>query len=120
MYGLPEGFDGSMFIGRTAELVSFSANTIHISFDGDVSITLQSSFEHRLGTEKPDEACVQRVPVEESRLMQLAGRTVEAVEANTDGTLALRFTGGHVLRCFDDSPNYESYRIAHGTDEIYV
>jgi hypothetical protein len=41
VYGLPKDFDGSMFIGRTVELISFSVNTIHISFDGDVSITIE-------------------------------------------------------------------------------
>ena len=120
MYGLPKDFDGSMFIGRTVELVSFSANTIHISFDDHLSITITSSFEHRLGTEEPTQDCVQRVPVEESRLMQLAERSVESVEANTDGTLTLHFNGGHLFRCFDDLPNYECYTITHGKKEIYV
>ena len=120
MYGLPKDFDGSMFVGRTVGLVSFSVNTIHISFDGDISITLESSFEHRLGTEEPAQVCVQEVPVEESRLMQLTGRSVESVEANVDGTLTLHFDGGHILPCFDDSPQYASYRITHGNLEIYV
>jgi hypothetical protein len=120
VYGSPKDFDGSMFFGRTVGLVSFSVNTIHITFDGDISITLQSSFEHRLGAEGTEQDDVQQVPVKESRLMQLAGRTVERVEANVDGTLTLHFNGGHVLRCFDDSLQYECYRITHGKEVLYV
>ena len=120
MYGLPKDFDGSIFVGKTVVLVSFSVNTIHITFEGDVSITLQSSFEYRDSAQQTDDVCTQQVPVKESRLMQLAGRIVERVETNTDGTLTLHISGGHLLRCFDDSPNYESYSITHGKDEIYV
>lgn len=120
MYGLPKDFDGSMFIGTTVRQIAFSANTIFVSFGNDISITLLASFEHRIGAEgkKPDG--VQSVPVDESRLMQVSGRSVESVEANVDGTLTLHFNGGHVLLCSDDSPQYESYHITQGKVEIYV
>ena len=52
--------------------------------------------------------------------MQLVGCKVASVTAEQQGTLTLRFEGGHVFRCFDDQPDYECYRIAHGNDEIYV
>ena len=48
MHGLPKDFDGSMFIGRTVEVISFAAYSIVVSFDNNVSITIESSFEHLL------------------------------------------------------------------------
>ncbi len=120
MYGLPKDFDGSFFVGRSVGLVSFSVNAIHITFDCDIAMTIESSFEHRMGTEAMIDGCVQKVPVMESRLMQLAGRTVERVDAAPNGTLTLHFDGGQMFRCFDDSPQYECYSITHGSKEIYV
>jgi len=119
MYGLPEDFDGSFFVGRLLEVVSYTTNSVFLGFDNGVSITIESSFEYRSAI---NEAHVERhrVPVRSSSVMQLVGHSVEAVEAEREGTLTLRFKGGHVFRCFDDQPNYESYRIAHGNDEIFV
>jgi hypothetical protein len=119
MYGFPEDFDGSVFVGRVLEVVSYSSNSIFLGFDNRVSITVESSFEyHPAITEGHVER--QHVPVGSSNLMQLVGRSVEGVEAQRDGTLTIRFNGGHVFRCFDDQPDYESYRIAYGDDEIFV
>lgn len=44
MYGLPSDFDASIFVGRELQQVSFTVNTVHLTFDGDVAITLESSF----------------------------------------------------------------------------
>jgi len=119
MYGLPEDFDGSFFIGRVLEAVSYTSNSLVLGFDNGVSITIESTFEYRAAV---NEAHVerQRVPVASSAVMQLLGHSVEAVEAVSEGTLTLRFNGGHVFMCFDDQPDYESYRIAKGSDEIFV
>ncbi len=119
MYGLPEDFDGIFFVGRVLEVVSYTANSIALGFDGGVSITIESSFEYRHSIDE-GEVERQHVPVASSSLMQLIGQPVEAVEAESGGTLTLRFNGGHVFRCFDDQRGYESYRIAHGNGEIFV
>ena len=117
MYGLPEGFDGSFFVRRVLELVSYTSNTLFLAFDNDVAITIESSYEYTI-----NELHVERqaIPVASSALMQLIGHSVESVEAERDGTLTLQFDEGHVLRCFDDLPNYESYSIARGNDRIFV
>jgi hypothetical protein len=47
MYGLPQHFDASVFVGRTLDHVPFTANTVHFAFDGDVAIKLFSSCQHR-------------------------------------------------------------------------
>ncbi|MGD9127465.1 MAG: hypothetical protein PVH19_08810 [Planctomycetia bacterium] len=123
MYGLPENFDGSFFIGLRLEVVSFTESTIYLGFVNDnnvsdVSVTVSSSFQHCLPGEKDGE--MQRVPLSSSCLMQLVGRSVEAVNAEEQGTLTFVFSGGHIFRCFDDMGNFECYQIAHGDEEIYV
>ena len=119
MYGLPRDVDLSFVVGKTVELVSFSQNTVFLAFDGDVSLTITSSFEFYRRADD-EEATVQTVPVKQSDLMHLLGRQVEGAAGVVDGTLTLKFCGGARLRCFDDSANYESYRIAHGDHEIVV
>lgn len=119
MYGLPQDFDGLFFVGRELEIVSYTANSVFLGFGNDISITTESTYECRL---VGNEECVERQqpPVAFSRLMQLVGRKVASVDAEQEGTLTLHFDGGHVFRCFDDQPGYESYRIAHGAEEIFV
>ena len=119
MYGLPSGFDASRFVGRSLEQISFSANTIHLSFDEAVCITIESSFAHST-REHVSHAERMSVPVSESRLMQLLGESIEFAEGAADGTLILRFTNGQALACFDDTPMYEAYRIRFGDEEIVV
>lgn len=120
MYGLPDDFNGSFFVGCILENVLFSMNTVALGFDNEVSISIWSSFEHR--TALAQEAVqIQRVPVTTcSDIVQLLGRSVEAVSAERDGTLTLHFGGGHVFRCFDDASGYECYNIGHGTEETIV
>ena len=120
MYGLPPGFDASRFVGRTVEQVSFSENTVHLAFDEDVGITISSSFSHSTGRGVFRSARVMSVPVSDSRLMQLAGASVESAESTDEGTLTLRFTNGHVFECYDDSPMYESYHLTFGDEEIHI
>jgi len=118
MYGLPQDFDTSVFVGKSLQLVSFTANTIHLAFDDEVSITVESSFAHDLGQTGPP--TVETVPVRESRLMQLVERTVVRAEARDRGTLVLYFDNGQTFFCFDDLPQYESYSITLGDRQIIV
>ena len=119
VYGLPQGFDSSRLIGCVLEQVSFSENTVHLSFTNDVSITIESCFVHSTQDDFSDVER-SRVPVRDSHLMQLLGESVDSAHASADGTLSLRFTNGHVLACFDDTPGYEAYRIKLGEEEIIV
>jgi hypothetical protein len=121
MYGLPEDFDGSFFVGHSLQTVVFSQCMLELIFDENVSIGVQSSYECRLtGDEGYVEAERLEVPIASSRLMQLLGRKVVRVEAERQGTLTLHFEGDHVFRCFDDCSGYESYSIGHGKEEIFV
>jgi hypothetical protein len=118
MYGLPTGFATSRLLGCTLELVSFSENTVHLSFDKDVSITIESCFTHSLESDSSGERT--RLPVRESRLMELLGKSIASAHASAEGTLTLLFTNGQSLACFDDTPEYEAYRIKLGDEEIIV
>jgi len=107
VYGLPGDFDASPFVGRTLDLVSFSANTIHFNFDDDVSITVEGTYDHI--TPSGEAEC--EVPVEHSALMQLVGESVLIAEASEDGTLDLLFSNKQRLIVYDNSDQYESYKI---------
>lgn len=119
MYGLASEFDASRLVGCTLENVSFSVNTVHLSFAKDVAITIEACFMHSIpgevGGSKP-----MRVPLRESRLMQLAGESIDSAQATLDGTLSLTFSNGHRLELYDDTPQYEAYRLRLGQDEIVV
>jgi hypothetical protein len=116
VYGLPDDFDGSAFVGRELVSVSFTVNTMHLEFDDDVSITLESRFVlHRDGRREEH-----TVPTKASGLMALVGHTVRLVDASPDGTLRLQFEGGGALTCLDDSKEYESYHLHLRGREIIV
>jgi hypothetical protein len=121
MYGLPEDFDGSFFVGRSVRTIAFSGCMTELIFDGDVAIGLLATYEcHFAGDDKYVELRRIDAPVTSSRLMQLVGRKVVSVDAEKKGTLTLHFEGGHIFRCFDDACGYESYSIGHGSEEIIV
>jgi uncharacterized protein DUF6188 len=116
MYGLPENFDASVFVGRRLEQVSFTANTLRLLFDEEVAITLEASFIHRQQGREKKEA----VPPQSSELMKLLGRTVRRAEGRRDGTLTLEFDEGEAIVCLDDSPQYESFHIQIRDKELHV
>jgi hypothetical protein len=119
MYKLPKDFDGKFFVGKTLENVSFSENTVFFGFGEHVSVTVMSSLQHQYASES-EQSDIQHVPLTESKLMQLPGSSVIKVKGDEDGTLTLFFNSGHILRIFDDLPNYESYSFSDGKHEIYV
>ena len=118
MYGLPSGFSVSLLIGHRLEIVSFSENTVFCGFDRDVSITILSSFLHTWKGQPPGHP--QRVPVSESRIMQIIGSTIVLAESTAAGTLMMEFENRHVLVLYDDSDIYESYIVRIGSFEIVV
>ena len=118
MYGLPPDFDPSIFIGRELLQVSFTANTVHLAFDADIAITLESAFEFHL--DKRTEVVKQSPPVQVSSLMSLIGCQVCSASSDSDGTLILEFAGGGTFTCIDDSKQYESYHILIHGKEIVI
>ena len=119
MYGLPEEFDASRLVGCVLEQVSFSVNTMHLSFSNDVSITIESCFAHSTYRDLSSAKRI-RIPVRQSSVMQLLGESITSAHATSDGTLILKFANGQALACFDDTSQYEAYRIMLGKEEIVV
>lgn len=118
MHGFPPDLDPAVFCGRELQLVSFTSNTVHLSFDGDASITVESTFLYQLDDAS---ALVQQVPpVAASALMSLLGRKVGAATSNTDGSLRLQFEGGGIFTCLDGSKGYESYHVCVDGKEFHV
>jgi hypothetical protein len=118
MYGLPEDFDASVFLGRELIQICFSANTIDFAFSGDILVTLESSFIY--SNSPTDEGHRQTIPVSSSNLMGLIGATVDSVTSQRDGTLFMSFNNEHRLTFLDDSTSYESYCIHIGDRLVIV
>jgi len=113
MYGLPKGFDGSVLVGRTLEMVCFNENQVYLHFDGRTTITIESAFSYK------NEQIV-HVPVAESHLMELLGLSVSAAKGDDKGTLSLFFDNGQTVRVYDTTKQYESYTISYGGKVIIV
>ncbi len=121
MYGLPEDLDLSFFIGKRLDTITFAEFVMHFNFEGNVSVTLESSFQHqrRLDVEKHWFGVQQSVPVAHSGVMQLVGRSVLSATGDKEGTLTLTFDDGQVLCLFEERKPYESYQITEG-ENLYV
>jgi hypothetical protein len=109
MYKPPYGFPSNAFAGARVEHVSFSANTIHIAFDKDVSLTIDSGFEYR----GADGAQIEQgePPVTDSRLMSLIDLAVAKSSVDVNGNIELHFDDERVLRVLNDRVNYECYHV---------
>jgi Family of unknown function (DUF6188) len=119
MYGLPPDFDATPFVGRTLTVVSFSANTVGLTFDGDVAITVLGSYSQtEAGGVGRDQ--VIHIPVTQSQLMRLAGSSVVAARGAADGSLELLFDNGQAVTVYDDMPHYEAYHVRIGSRLIVV
>jgi hypothetical protein len=119
MYGLPEDFDATGFVGKTVEYVSFSSNNIYIFFEENLSLTIEGSFEHLLPEESTN-GIQMSVPVCCSCLMRLIGHEVIKVKTDQPCKLTLVFDDHQELRCIDDSNMYESFRIEYFGRDIIV
>ena len=116
MHGLPATFDTAFLLNRTLEEICFTENQILLLFDMDVQITLEGAYSH---SERGTESEPLHVPASTSKLMQLAGHTIVRAASTADGTLSMFFDNGHRLTCLD-TPQYESYRVRHRSQEIIV
>jgi Family of unknown function (DUF6188) len=122
MYGLPEDLDLSFFVGKRLDTIAFAEFVIHFNFEGNVSVTLESSFQHqrRLDVEKNWFGVQQSLPVAHSGLMQLVGRSVVSAVGDKEGTLTLSFDDGQVLCFFEHRSPSESYEFTDGEHYFIV
>jgi hypothetical protein len=118
VYGLPTGFDATIFVGRRLDRICFAQYIIFFYFDDDLVVNLEASFtvEHASGKQSRKQAA----PVDSSDVMALIGQTVKWAASEPEGTLAIGFEGGETLRFLDDKSHYESYSIDTPEGRIIV
>ena len=121
MYGLPKDFDVSVFVGKELTQICFAINLVSIHFEKGIRITSEESLGYSLSTENNADAnMVYQIPVRNCEIMELIGHTITEATVEGRGGLRLRFDNGHSLIFYDDKPNYESYHIQLGDEEIHI
>ncbi len=117
MYGLPAELDLNFLVGPILLQVCIGENEVILNFDGEISITIESSFLVR----DPNglEIVFEDSQSAAGSLVKLISDAIAKVHGQSDGTLRLWFTRGDILEIYDSFESYESYQIQHGKD-IYV
>jgi hypothetical protein len=120
MYGLSKDIDLSFLNGREVQQVAIGVYQIQFGFDEDVRISVEGRFTYFDGHEEwvwnPEPGAAQLA----ARTLSLLGATVQALDAQKDGTLTLNFSNGHRLTIVDNSTEYESYDITRPGQTIIV
>ena len=118
MHGLPEDFDPSTFVGCEFETVTFASNAISLVFGVEHWVTV--GYQVRYRVENAEAFREDVLPVAESGLPALLGRTVERAEVFRPGHLLFHFAGGGMLSIAEDDEPYESYTVKTPAGEIHV
>jgi Family of unknown function (DUF6188) len=128
MYGLPKNIDLSFFVERELNQVAVGPYNIQFNFDGPVlspgvqsllSLTVQSRIEHCFKGVVNEWDGDDNNPLSAASLLGLVGKSVTAVQGDTDGTLSLTFSNSDVVTVFDNE-GYEAYQICYEDQRIYV
>jgi hypothetical protein len=117
VYGLPKQTALSFLIGKQVFHVCFGEYCTSIGFD-TVGITFEGKYTHTITDGRED--VQERGSYPNVDLIRLLGKTVVAATVIEDGTVEVSFSHGDRLRLFDDSPQYESYKISNGDQLIVV
>ena len=119
MYGLDKDTDLSFFTGKQLEQVCFGWVSIFLGFDGDVTLSLECTFEHvakhgqvSLGDSSEPTSC--------SSLLTLLGSSVERADNIGEGNIELFFSNGDKVRVYDSNNSTESYNITFPKGRITV
>lgn len=109
MYGLPEDFDSSVFVGRNLVQVCIAINQVTFHFDNDIQITTLTEFIFT----NPDKRYSSEPGNVSIEFLSLLETPVSSAIVADRGTLALEFEGNRRLIFPDTSEQYESYSIIH-------
>ena len=114
MYKWPAELQPSEFSGLAVEAITFTLNTITLSFGKDYFLTIESSI--RLIARGPEEEI--SIPPANTGLPCLLGKQVESSSLDSDGaSLLLTFGDGCRLRLEGSDTEYECFHIsAKGTE----
>ena len=114
MYGVPANLDLKFLHGAELTLVGLGLYRIHLHFHPEGIITIEGDWELRDETDILIDQDSWGPGREPYQLHKLLGRCVKATEVAAPESFELRFDSGHVLRVFDNSPEYESFSIQPG------
>jgi hypothetical protein len=114
MYGVPANLDLKFLHGAELTLVGLGLYQINLHFHPEGIISVQGDWELRDETDSLIDRDSWGPGREPYQLHKLLGRSVTVTEVAAPESFALRFDSGHVLRVFDNSPEYESFSIQPG------
>ncbi len=121
MYGLPEDFDGTKFVGRVLLQVCFGLYQLQLHFDGELSISVQSAVAYKQDrTGDLKRLSVPEIPASPPPLLKLLEHKIVKAFGDDKGTLTLEFDDGQMLQCLEEGSKYESYDINLGKSLIIV
>jgi|ERR1035441_1639115 hypothetical protein len=120
MYGLRNDIDLNFLIGRIVEQVAIGVYEVIFAFDEDVRITVYQEFHYFDGQAewiwRPEAGS----SLLAARTLALLGYSVEDIERDANGMLALTFANKSRLTIMDSSKEYESYDITRPGETIVV
>ena len=117
MYGLPDGFDCSIFSGRQLVRVCLGLHQIQLDFEPSMTLSMECEFEVTLSG---DSARFQPQSYGEAsiELYRLLGKTIVSAESGIDGRLQLVFSESCTLVVMDSNANAESYEVLVNGSQI--
>lgn len=102
-------------IGKSVELVCFAQYSIYIHLQDRIILTVESGLEHvHNGTRHVHQLSS---PLTESNLLTILEATVTSAGIAANGDLELTISNGDKVRIYKE-PQFESYRLKIGTEEL--
>jgi hypothetical protein len=109
MFPLSKDIDLSFFRNKLLLQVCVGKNEVILNFDGDVKLTILSTF--RVSSDASGEVEYDESAAGGARLLSLLHDTARLATPTADGGLQLAFESGTVLVLLDTSKQYESFWI---------
>jgi hypothetical protein len=106
--------DWSLLRAKQLTQICIGLHDLQLHFTDDVSLSIESSIEHRNPDKQPDAG--RDLPQQATTLISLLGATVERVIAEEGVALVIQFSNAEMLRVFVRNDGYESFNLtAPGT-----
>jgi len=105
----------TQLVGKSVEMVCFAAYSIYIHLQGSIIVTIEAGLEHIHNGSR--QVYQLSSPLTESSLLTILETTVSSATVSANGDLQMTVSNGDTLRIYKE-PQYESYRLKIGTEEI--
>ena len=118
MYQFSDNLDWSFLHGKEVTQVCISPRSVTINMSGDVSINIQSSFEHLIliNPQSNNPGFAKRA----TTLVSLLGTLIISAILADQSSLIIGFSNSEELRLIDDDPYYESFTFSYPGKTIGV